>query len=53
MGVCLCVHVHLYLLRAGVVKGEGGRGGLYVNKSNTVSVEVFIFLCQCKLNILK
>lgn len=31
--------------------GRGGRG-LHVNKSNTVSVELF-FLCQCKLNILK
>ena len=41
--VCTCA-----LVTAG---GRGGRG-LRVNKSNTVSVEVF-FLCQCKLNILK
>lgn len=31
--------------------GKGGRG-LRVNKSNTVSVEVFL-LCQCKLKIIK
>lgn len=35
-----------------VTAGGGGGRGLCVNKSNTVSVEVF-FLCQCKLNILK
>lgn len=35
-----------------MVTGKGGRG-LLVNKSNTVNVEVFIFLCQCKLSILK
>lgn len=33
-----------------LVPAGGGRG-LHVNKSNTVSVEVFL-LCQCKLNIL-
>lgn len=35
-----------------VTAGGGGGRGLLVNKSNTVSVEVFL-LCQCKLNIPK